>query len=299
MAESAHAEAYSAASVRASVVIPAHDEELQIGRCLAALTQGAPDDALEIFVVCNGCSDQTAEVARSLGHRVHVLETPIASKSEALRIGDRAATLFPRFYVDADVLLPFESVRRVVDALRKGSALAAAPRLQVDLTGRSWLVRAYYEIWLMLPYHTDSMIGSGVYCLSERGRERFDEFPDLISDDGFVRLLFAPHERIAVESADFVISPPKTLRGIISVKTRSQKGAIQLRKAFPQLLVNDPRNYSPPLGKILKHPRRWPKALVYGIVTAIAKARGYWMNMTGDLGTWERDETSRVSPPNA
>jgi hypothetical protein len=78
------------------------------------------------------------------------------------------------------------------------------------------------------------------------------------------------------------------------VKTRSQKGAIQLRRAFPQLLVNDPRDYSRPLGALLKQPGTWPKALVYGFVILVTKARGYWMNWTGDLDRWERDETSRA-----
>lgn len=281
----------------AAVVIPAHNEERQIARCLAALTEGTPPGELEILVVCNGCTDRTAEIARSFGPSVRVLETPIASKSLALQLGDQAAKGFPRFYVDADVLLSFESVQRVAEALREGRALAAAPRLRVDLTGRSWLVRAYYEIWLALPYHTESMIGSGVYCLSKEGRTRFHEFPDLISDDGFVRLQFAPGERITVQSAEFVIKPPETLRGIISVKTRSQKGAIQLRRAFPQLLANDPRSYSAPLWAILKRPRQWPKVLVYGLVITITKARGYWVNWTGNLGAWERDESSRASPP--
>jgi hypothetical protein len=199
--------------------------------------------------------------------------------------------------VDADVALPIDSLRAVAAALRDGRALAAAPRMKVDLEGRNWLVRAYYDTWLSLPYHLDGMIGSGVYAVSREGRERFGEFPNLISDDGFVRLHFAPGERVTVSTAEFTITPPETLRGILGVKTRSQKGAIQLKRACPELLANDPRDYSGSLADILKQPRRWPKTLVYGFVILVTKARGYWMNWTGNLGTWERDDSSRTSPP--
>ena len=46
-----------------SVIIPAHNEESVIGRCLAAMLEGAQPGELEIIVVCNGCSDRTGEKA--------------------------------------------------------------------------------------------------------------------------------------------------------------------------------------------------------------------------------------------
>ena len=68
-------------------------------------------------MVCNGCSDSTAEIARDLGGPVRVIETAVASTASALRLGDREASGFPRFYVDADVDLSFESLTRVAEVL--------------------------------------------------------------------------------------------------------------------------------------------------------------------------------------
>src|SRR4051812_46956466 len=96
-----------------SIVIPAHNEAAVIGRCLSGLTQGAAPGELEIIVVCNGCTDGTAHIARSFGQDVRVVETQIASKAAALNLGDEVASGFPRFYVDADVRLPLDSVRAV------------------------------------------------------------------------------------------------------------------------------------------------------------------------------------------
>jgi glycosyltransferase involved in cell wall biosynthesis len=280
-----------------SLVIPAHDESRSIGHCLDSMTGGITENELQIVVVCNGCSDDTAEIARRFGPPVEVLETPVASKVAALRLGDEVAAGFPRFYVDADVELPLESLRRVADVLRRGPWLAAAPRMKVDLSRRKWAVRAYYAIWTRLPYHTSGMIGSGVYAVSETGRLRFDTFPDLISDDGFVRLQFGPEERTSVEGASFTIRAPETLAAVLRIKTRSQKGAVQLKRAFPELARNDMRDYRSALTGILREPRQWANCCVYLYVILVTKLRAYWLNYARDLDEWERDETSRSTTP--
>jgi glycosyltransferase involved in cell wall biosynthesis len=284
-----------------SVIIPAHNEEAVIGRLLQGLTTSDPEDKaegkqtndLDIVVVCNGCSDRSASVAREFGEQVRVIETEVASKPLALRLGDEAARSFPRFYVDADIVLELDSVRRVAAVLEAGPCLAAAPRMRVDLVRSPWRVRAYYEILLRLPYHREGMIGSGVYAMSREGRERFDVFPDIISDDGFARLHFSSSERATVESAEFTITPPASLAGVVHVKTRSQKGLLQLHRKYPELLRNDPRSYSLPLVEILRNPLRWPASLVYLYVILRTKLAAFWMNYRGDLATWERDDTSR------
>jgi glycosyltransferase involved in cell wall biosynthesis len=282
-----------ASATAVSVVVPAHDESRVIAATLRALTEGCVDGELQVVVVCNGCSDDTAEIARSFGSPVEVVETPVASKAAALRLGDERATGFPRFYVDADVSLPLASLRRVAEVLRRGPWLAAAPRMQVDLSGRSWPVRAYYEIWTRLPYHTSGMIGSGVYAMSEEGRSRFDAFPDIISDDGFARLQFAPDERTSVDGATFTIRAPQSLAAVVKIKTRSQKGAVQLLRSFPELAANDVRDYGSSFADILRDPRQWASCCVYLYVILVTKLRAHWLNYSRDLGEWERDDTSR------
>ena len=162
-----------------SIIVPACNESSVITRGLAAMAEGANPGELEIIVVCNGCSDDTAEVARRFGNPVTVLETNEPSKVNALNLGDRAAHGFPRFYVDADVVLTLESIREIADWLAKGTTLAAAPTIRLDLSRCSWPVRAFYEIDCRMPSHLDGIGGSGVYALTEAGRKRFAEFPKL------------------------------------------------------------------------------------------------------------------------
>ena len=62
-----------------SVVIPAHDEEAVIGRCLDALFEGALPGELDVVVACNGCTERTAEIAGGYGPAVRVLESDTPS----------------------------------------------------------------------------------------------------------------------------------------------------------------------------------------------------------------------------
>ena len=60
----------------ASVVIPAHNEEAVLGRCLRVLLAGSTPGELDVVVVANACTDRTAEIAREAGVRVVETSTP-------------------------------------------------------------------------------------------------------------------------------------------------------------------------------------------------------------------------------
>ena len=174
-----------------SVIIPAHNEASVIAKSLRAITTGTSAGELEVIVVCNNCTDDTARIARAFGEPVAVIETDIASKTHALNLGDAAAKAYPRVYVDADVTLSLDSLRTLVAALDNDQVLAAAPMPKdLFLAGTSWAVQAYYRVWMALPYIQEGMMGAGVYAMSRKGRERFGPFPDIIADDGYVRLQF-------------------------------------------------------------------------------------------------------------
>ncbi len=191
-----------------SVVIAAHDEEEVVGRCLDALLEASRPDEIEIVVVCNGCTDRTADVARGYGDAVGVIETPRPSKTAALNLGDAR---FWAFHGSTSTRMSCSRSYRSGGSRRRlaeGDALAASPVMDLDLSGSSLAVRAYYRVWRHLPYVREGMIGVGVYALSEEGRRRFGEFPDVIADDGYVRMLFSARERIRVEDAPVRVSAP-------------------------------------------------------------------------------------------
>ncbi len=282
-----------------SVVIPAHNEERVIARGITALLDGLPAGA-EVVVVCNGCDDRTAAIARSFGAPVAVVDIPVASKSAALNAGDEAVTSFPRFYVDADVVVTGAALATVAAELeRPGGPLAAAPRLAVDLAGCSWAIRAYYRIWTQTPYVTDGLVGSGVYGLSAAGRARFDAFPPIIADDLFVHRQFAPDERASVPEVSFTIHPPRQLRHLARVQTRRRAGiAEHARLGAASASAAPPgRNQWPALVAMARRPGQLPALAVYLWVVLSGRASGGWKARFGNLSVWEREDSSRVVAP--
>jgi glycosyltransferase involved in cell wall biosynthesis len=274
-----------------SVVMPAHNEEKVIGRSLRALTEGSLPGELEIVVVCNGCSDRTADCAREFGMPVRVAEIEKASKSAALNAGDRMVSGYPRLYVDADVVLPVSSVRTLAAALQNSHVLLAAPMPVTDTSQSSAAVRAYYAVWLSLPYNR-VMVGTGAYALSERGRTRFIYFPPVIADDGFVRSRFLPEERIAVTEAPVGVTAPHTLTDLVRVKTRSRLGRYEVAAKFPRRNDPDPKRFREilatlPWGPLL--PWRLFVYLYVNLCTRVYAGRRFRV----ENFNWDRDERSR------
>jgi glycosyltransferase involved in cell wall biosynthesis len=281
-----------------SIVVPAYNEASVIGRCLDALLQGHRPGESEIIVACNGCSDDTAAIARRYGDPVKVIETDVPSKTNALNLGDAAATGFPRIYLDADVAVSHEAIKQIAAALASGPALAAAPRpVYAFLPSTSWGVRAYYRFWTSLPYVQEGMIAAGVYALSEDGRARFEKFPELIADDGYVRMLFEPRERMQVTTAVSQVWAPVTLRDLLKIKTRSRLGVLQLAKSYPELASREAKtkHYHHALLQIAGRPSLYLSALPYTYVAVASWLRAQrQMNRSGRY-VWERDDSSRLA----
>ena len=179
--------------------------------------------------------------------------------------------------------------------LDSGPVLAASPRIQLDLAGASWAVRAFYDIDSRLPSHRETIGGSGVYALSEAGRRRFGQFPSITADDAFLRRHFQPHERARVESAVSVVTPPRRLKGVIAIKSRSHFGNYEIRELYPELTGNTGQGNRGALVRLGLRPWMWPRLAVYGYVKVAARIRGYCRYRWGNRSLWERDETSRVA----
>ncbi len=266
-----------------SVVIPAHNEEAVLARCLGPLAGAAADGTLEVAVVCNGCTDRTAEVARSFPG-VRVVELAVGSKPAALRAGDRAVTALPRVYLDADVLLLLESVHAVLRRLGDATP-AGRPPVRYDASRSTFLVRRYYAARASMPAVLGSLWGAGVYALAPAGRTRFTEFPDVVADDLWVDQLFRPAEISIVDCPPVTVTAPVRARDLLRVLRRGYRGNASL-PARPTAggTVAD-------LARLARSgPRGCADALVYaGFAVAARLARRV---RAGD--GWERDDSARA-----
>ncbi|HEY7147399.1 MAG TPA: glycosyltransferase family 2 protein [Streptosporangiaceae bacterium] len=276
-----------------TVVIPAHNEGRVIGRLLSRLLPAAAAGDLDVLVVANGCTDDTAEVAASFGPRVQVMSIPVASKHEALTAAYRSAAGFPRVFVDADVELGATDIKRLASALGQPGVLAAAPRRHLALAGRPWPVRWYYQVWDRLPEVRRGLWGRGVIAVGPAGQQRIASLPPLLGDDLAVALSFTPAESRIVPDARVVVHTPHTLADLLRRRVRAATGIVQMERA-EQAPASTARTRLPDLAAITwREPAMAPRVALFLAVAALARLRARRLVASGDYSTWLRDESSR------
>lgn len=276
-----------------SIIIPAHNESSIIKNTIFTLLEQT-EASDEVIVVINGCSDNTIEVVREFEPKVSVIDTLTPSKTNALNLGDLKATLFPIIYMDADIRLTEGSLQKIIKLLLNDNLLAVSPIPKMDLSDSSWVVKAYYDIWLSLPYCRNGMMGAGIYALSEEGRKRFNKFPDIIADDGYVRALFKEDERGSAEGAYAIVKAPKNFHWLLKIKVRSRLGQMELAQKFPELIKNEKKDYSGGFKRLFLNPLKWPKLAIYIYISVLTRILA--KKKLADISSyqWEKDMSSRI-----
>lgn len=260
-----------------SLILPAHDEAGYIGPCLAALLASEPLRAgwqVQVIVVANGCRDATAAVARGFADRaaargwtLRVIELADGGKLNALNVGDAAAAEGIRIYLDADVIAGTALVGQLVRVLDTAEPRYASGRPSVA-PAQSRFTRAYARFWTRLPFVTRGVPGFGVFAVNPAGRARWADWPDIISDDTFARLQFAPAERIGVPEA-YAWPMVEGFARLVRVRRRQDAGVTEIARRFPQLAANDDKARLS-FGALLSLALRDP--LGFGAYSAVALA---------------------------
>ena len=230
-----------------SIIIPAHNEEAWIGGCLRALTDQSSEapDWVEIVIAANACSDATIDVIE--GHRgdiqrrgwtLHVLSITKPGKPNALNAADAVASGKMRLYLDADVVCEADMLEKLHAALDRPDPAYAGGHLVVAPT-RNWVTHYYGRLWSRLPFASASgTTGAGLFAVNASGRARWGMFPEIISDDTFVRLQFHPTERIAVSSS-YYWPMVEGISALVRVRRRQNAGIAELQALHPRLFKNE------------------------------------------------------------
>ena len=253
----------------------------------------APESDLDVVVVCNGCTDRTADVARAADPRARVIEIPQPSKVEAVRVGNAATDVFPRIHLDADIELYGAAALRLIEPITRDEVLATAPRRDVPRTGCSRWVRWYYDVWEALPQVESGLFGRGVVVLSEQGQARVTALPRMMSDDLGMSDSFSGEERRVVPSAVAVVHPPRTVRDLVRRRIRIATGNAQAG----QLGVRRPGSRTSArtlLGLAVTRPGLALRLPVFVAVHVAARLGARRALRSGDFTTWQRDESSRT-----
>lgn len=276
-------------AVSGAVIVPAHDEQSVIARTLEHLRPVAASGTIDVIVVCNGCSDATAEIARGFDG-VTVIEIETASKVAAMNAGDAATDRWPRLYLDADILIEPEAVASVFHELaRDGGPLAARPASVEDVHDAAFPVRAYFRARARIPETGVRLWGAGGYALSHAGHARFERFPDIVNDDSWIHNLFTDDEKRVVDTPPMLVRVPRTTGALLAVITRHRRGQLDLGVALGE--------QSSQRARAILHSVRGARtgidAFCYAALTQISRVR----SRRAAAAQWSRDTSTREPAP--
>ena len=229
-----------------SILIPAHNEADYLPACLDALLASDPvPQDVEVIVIANGCTDNTAEIARGYAAvaearnwRLEVLDLTQGGKLNAWNQGESAARGEALIYLDADVHVSPPLIGQIAEALDTDQPRYASGRPSVTVTGQDALTRHYTRFWLTTPFMVHGVPGFGVFAMNRAGRARWSDWPDIISDDTFARLNFTPAERIDVP-ATYDWPMIEGFVQLVKVRRRQDIGVAEIETRYPELIAND------------------------------------------------------------
>ena len=114
-----------------SFIVPAHNEEAWVGRCVSAIRNGLESlgEPHEIIVVDDASSDSTATIARHQGAQVVRVEHRQISATR--NAGARQAHGDILFFVDADTLVNAPAIQSALRSIRAGAVVGGCfPRFE-------------------------------------------------------------------------------------------------------------------------------------------------------------------------
>ena len=124
-----------------SFIIPAHNEELLIGRTIQALhaAAGAVGQPYEILVADDASTDGTGTIAGGHGARVVRIDRRhiAAARNAGARAAIQATASDVLIFVDADTIVPGETVQAALDELAAG-AVGGGACVRFDGAVPSW-----------------------------------------------------------------------------------------------------------------------------------------------------------------
>lgn len=169
--------------MRLSIVIPAYNEELYLGDCLAAvqaeIESSAGWDAAEVIVIDNASTDGTSAVAQRFP-RVRAVMEPVKGLTHARQRGMDEARGDLLVFVDADTRMPAGWIQRVLKVFESNTEIVcvSGPYIYYDGSPFSNILIKLYWILLAMPAYwcAGYMVVGGNFAVRKESLVRIGGF---------------------------------------------------------------------------------------------------------------------------
>ncbi len=237
--------AASGARMRLAVVVPAHNEQQLIAKCVASLSAAA-----RVYVIAHNCSDDTAERAAEAGAKVLQLNDEVGGKGVALDFGFRHAIgegAEAVIVIDADSVAGPNLIQAVSAAFARGVA-AMQCRYEVANPGANRRTRlaalGFRGMNLLRPLGRHRLglscgiFGNG-FALSVATLARVPYTPNSLVEDleYHLHLIRAGIRVEFLDEAAVFGEMPETSAAAVSQRTRWEGGRILMRRLWTRPLL--------------------------------------------------------------
>jgi cellulose synthase/poly-beta-1,6-N-acetylglucosamine synthase-like glycosyltransferase len=182
-----------------SIIVPAYNEEHNIGQCIEAILQQDFKGEMELIVVNDGSSDRTAEIASRYPVTVLNLKTN-QGKAHALNTGIKNAKGNILIFSDSDSQMSRDAVRTLVNCLKaQCDVYAVAGNVFIkDLEGKNTFLTYFqmieYRMEQEITRYLQGLGGKVLVCPGPLFAVRREVIEDLLFSD-----------RSVIEDADFTL----------------------------------------------------------------------------------------------
>ncbi len=169
-----------------SVVIPAHNEEKYIGKCLEAVrtaAETAAPERVQVIVVANRCTDRTEAIAREYGAEVIINNDKCISSIR--NAGVKAADGNIVVTIDADSMMTKGSLTEIKEMLESRKFIGGGTRAKFDRMSIGIFFSAMYVAANIMPamIKNKAALTGGMFWFYKKDFETIGGF-----DESFVSL---------------------------------------------------------------------------------------------------------------
>ncbi|MEO8595279.1 MAG: glycosyltransferase family 2 protein [Candidatus Solibacter sp.] len=232
-----------------SIVLPVHNGERWIAAKLESIRDlDYPPELVELLLVCDGCTDRTAEIGRAFTGipKLTVIDLPRGGKAKALNAALLRATGEILFFTDVRQHLDRASLANLVSCFADAQVGVASGELVIrDAASREEAsVGLYwkYEKWIRKQLSRLDSVPGATGCIYAMRRSLASPMPeDTLNDDMYLPLgAFFRGYRVILDETALAYDYPTALGSEFRRKVRTLAGVYQIVKWYPALL--GPRN---------------------------------------------------------
>ena len=157
-----------------SVIIPAHNEEKYITRCLDSINYAGSniDVPVEVIVVLNRCTDETEQIAKH--YKAITVKEDEKNIAKIRNTGVKASTGEVLVTIDADSRMTPNMLREVILKLHSKKYIGGGVRVKLERLS----IGIFFSALMVIPYLLKARISGGMFWLYKQDFEAIGGFDE-------------------------------------------------------------------------------------------------------------------------